>query len=115
MVSGVYRELGYCLVCRDIQHAYILFAYTCCCSIILIYILGTHILIHLHCNNVHKLVNIHLLTLPGSHASTYWSQRESALALGLHFYIVSLVEGAGHYVTGVFVVFTFHLDNNYAL
>ena len=47
MVSGVYRELGYCLVCRDIQHAYILFAYTCCCSIILIYILGTHHLIHL--------------------------------------------------------------------
>ena len=82
MVSGVYRELVYCLVCRDIQHSYIIFAYTCCCSIILIYILGTHILIHLHCNNVHKLVNIHLLTLPGSHASTYWSQRESALALG---------------------------------
>ena len=37
---------------------------------------------HLHCNNIHKLVQIHILTLPGSHASTYWSQRESALALG---------------------------------
>ena len=83
MVSGVYRELGYCLVCRDIQHAYILFAYTCCCSIILIYIYWVPTIssiYHLHCNNIHKLVQI--LTLPGSHASTYWSQRESALALG---------------------------------
>ena len=38
MVSGVYRKWVYCLVCRDIQHSYIIFAYTCCCSILLIYI-----------------------------------------------------------------------------
>ena len=49
MVSGVYRKWVYCLVCRDIQHSYIIFAYTCCCSIILIYILGTHHFIHLPC------------------------------------------------------------------
>src|SRR4029434_37389 len=111
----VTARLVYLLFFRDIYQSYIIFSYTSTVAKLYCFILGTHFLIHLpfHCDNIHKLVNI--LTLPGSHASTYWSQRESALALGLHFYIVSLVEGAGHYVTGVFVVFKFHLCNDYAL
>ena len=64
-------SLVYCLICRDIHHSYIIFAYTSTVAKLYCFILGTHFLIHLpfHCDNIHKLVNIHVLTLPGYHAS----------------------------------------------
>src|SRR4029434_4621293 len=120
LVSGVYREFVVLFgLPRYISFIHNICINLCCCLMILFYPgypLSHPFTICIAITSINWLTYMYshflVITLPNS---LYWAQRKSALALGYHFYIVSLVEGAGHYVTGVFVVFTFHLGNNYAL